>query len=1004
MRSITITLWSGLLLTTGEERTFASWADFLAWLCPPEPPPFAGKIEHPGWSPAIFRDQHRSKEALLSLSLFTVEHDAGRLSEREMGPVVTPEEASSILTALGIAHVIVTTKSHMPDAPRWRAVLLLSRDITVQERERLWLSINSLALSLKTPESTNPACYWYTTSIGAHPDAGRAIIGAGEPLDVDVTLAALPPPPVPEPPRLPPVRPVAPADMPVYARVALDHAYQNIATAPRGARHVTAAREAWAIGGLVGAGAISAHEAERTLLAATTGDHWKDERRDATRTITGQLREGARRPRSLPEARARSVVLQAAQTARITRPADIPTSSDDSPVLRPADLAAAAGELLAEGALSIGPDGALEVTQPAAAPAEDEERAALQEEGISTIDRMAELFAQLEKATRKERPALALAPAVLAWAAWLAEGSAAWETLRAGLGARAVPTRAWVRAVREHRERAWGEVIGRQPPHGPGADSRPVVVVSAEEHEANDAAVDALSAAEGVYQRGSMLVDIVRDAAPPSACRGLVRAPGAPRIRDLPAPLLRDLLTRVARWQEWQTDPKTKTRSLKPTHPPEWAVRAVHTRGAWEGIPELTGVIEWPLVRPTGDIVTTQGYDPTSGILYAPSPGADIGEQPQQLTQADALHAASQLLEVVEDFPFASEVDRSAWVASLLTPLARHAFDGPAPLFAVSANIRGAGKTRLVRIASEIVSGREPNLFGQLSGDEAEERKRITALAVGGDPLVLIDNIVGAFGGPMIDAALTSTFWSDRLLGVSANVRVPLACTWYATGNNLHFRNGCDTSRRTCLIRLDSEENPEERTGFQHADIISHVQNHRRRLLAAALTLLRAWLHARQRGACLPPEVRPWGSFEAWSEVVRGACLFAGLPDPGDARGTSDEQADEEVESMASLLLGLQELMRDRQGEHGRMTVAAISQTLIEDATRGGAPRWQRLRGALEELHTGKAHPFATRSVSLLFRRLRGRPVRGLRLDATKSHGDQEWFIRREGKGALHVV
>ena len=347
---------------------------------------------------------------------------------------------------------------------------------------------------------------------------------------------------------------------------------------------------------------------------------------------------------------------------------------------------------------------------------------------------------------------------------------------------------------------------------------------------------------------------------------------------------------------------------------------------------------------------------------------------------------------MVEDFPFASDVDRSAWLASLLTPLARHAFDGPAPLFAVSANIRGAGKTRLVRIASEIISGREPNLFGQLSGDEAEERKRITALAMGGDPLVLIDNVSGAFGGPMLDAALTSTFWSDRILGVSSNARLPLACTWYATGNNLTFRTGSDTSRRTCLIRLDSDEAPEERTGFTHADIIGHVQEHRRDLLGAALVVLRAWLFACAHGAKMPHHAKPWGSFEAWSKVVRGAVLYAGLPDPGEARGSQDEQADAEVEAIGSLLDGVREIVHNLAPDKG-LTSAEISHALTRDALQGGSPRWEKLRSALEELHTGRALPFSTKAIAYLFRRLRGRPVHGYRLAAWMLEGAQYWGV-----------
>lgn len=992
---IEITHWRSVVVAHDGQRQALTWQEFVAWMSPEPAPPFAGKHRgketdadffagHPGWSPATFAEDYRAKSKIEAVHLLTFENDESKITEREQGPIVTAEQAAEILRARGLTSLIVTTKGHTPEKPHWRGVVLPSRPFTVAERDRLIDLAETWGLSLKRAESRNAACFWYTTSAGAHPDAGRAVVIEGAPLDVDQAIRQAPRRPA-EPQAQPQAPPTPAANVDRYIARALESAYLEIATSPAGGHHTIAAQQAWAIGGLVGAGLVSRHEAERHLLAGIQSS-WKPETQaDAARTIRGQLKAGSAKPRAIPEARARSFVLSAVREGAVRRPADL-AGQEDAPRL--SDLHAAAGGLLAEGVLEL-QAGELRIVDPPDAPAEDEEREAIQAEG-ATVDRVAELFARLEAAGRKDRAQVVLSPDVLAWVAWLPEDAPAFLMLRAGLAARGVAVRSWAKAVRAARE-AWGADVDRAP-ETPRDDPRPIVVVTTEEHETNDAAGDALASCEGIYQRGAMLVDIVRDAAPPSACRGLVRAPGAPRIRDLPAALLRDMLTRVARWKEWRTDPKTKTRALAAAHPPEWAVRALHQRGTWDGIPELAGVIEWPLVRPNGEILTSSGYDPTSGILYAPSPGADVAPFLEAPTQAAAVQAAGVLLAVVEDFPFATEIDRSAWLASLLTPLARHAFDGPAPLFAVSANIRGAGKTRLVRIASEIISGREPNLFGQLSGDEAEERKRITALAMGGDPLVLIDNVSGVFGGPMLDAALTSTFWSDRILGVSSNARLPLACTWYATGNNLTFRTGSDTSRRTCLIRLDSGEAPEERTGFAHADIIGHVQEHRRELLSAALVVLRAWLFACAHGAKMPHHAKPWGSFEAWSKVVRGAVLYAGLPDPGEARGSQDEQADAEVEAIGSLLDGVREIVYNLAPDKG-LTSAEISHALTRDALQGGSPRWEKLRSALEELHTGRALPFSTKAIAYLFRRLRGRPVHGYRLAAHTLEGAQYWGV-----------
>ena len=117
-------------------------------------------------------------------------------------------------------------------------------------------------------------------------------------------------------------------------------------------------------------------------------------------------------------------------------------------------------------------------------------------------------------------------------------------------------------------------------------------------------------------------------------------------------------------------------------------------------------------------------------------------------------------------FPFGTEAHKAAWVASVLTPLARYAFHGPSPLYLFDANVRGCGKSLLTDATSTIISGR-PMARMSLPHDDDETRKRITALAVAGEPLILIDNLPsGGFGSPSLDAALTAT---HGLIGFSAD-------------------------------------------------------------------------------------------------------------------------------------------------------------------------------------------------------------------------------------------
>jgi hypothetical protein len=305
-----------------------------------------------------------------------------------------------------------------------------------------------------------------------------------------------------------------------------------------------------------------------------------------------------------------------------------------------------------------------------------------------------------------------------------------------------------------------------------------------------------------------------------------------------------------------------------------------------------------------------------------------------------AVAALDELLEVVRDFPFDREAHKAAWLAALLTPLARFAFTGPAPLFLGDANVRAAGKGLLLDCIAYILTGKGFTV-ATYTDDRDELRKRITSLALGGDRLVLFDNLEGRFGNGVLDAALTATSWEDRILGVNRMARAPLFVTWYATGNNVLV--GADTARRVCHIRLESDrERPEERADFRHPHLLEHVSANRARLLAAALTVLRGYCFAGRPDQGLTP----WGSFNSWSRLVRSAVVWLGLPDPGETRLLLQEQADVSARSMEVVLSCWGQMDQDRRG----LTAAEVIHRLYKEPP-SPAPDWHAdLKDAIEAL------------------------------------------------------
>lgn len=211
-------------------------------------------------------------------------------------------------------------------------------------------------------------------------------------------------------------------------------------------------------------------------------------------------------------------------------------------------------------------------------------------------------------------------------------------------------------------------------------------------------------------------------------------------------------------------------------HPPGWLVQGVDAAESWPGVRPLEAVVTSPVLLADGTVLQRPGYHADSGLLYLPEPDADYHPVPERPTQGDAVRACDALLEVICDFPFAGDAHKAAWLAGVLTPLARFAFNGPAPLFLIDANVRSAGKGLLADTIARIASGREFARAAYTTDDD-EMRKVITAIALEGEQLVLLDNLAGVLGNPCLDAALTATEWQGRILGKSKQPRMPLVAT-----------------------------------------------------------------------------------------------------------------------------------------------------------------------------------------------------------------------------------
>jgi hypothetical protein len=307
--------------------------------------------------------------------------------------------------------------------------------------------------------------------------------------------------------------------------------------------------------------------------------------------------------------------------------------------------------------------------------------------------------------------------------------------------------------------------------------------------------------------------------------------------------------------------------------PPMDAARDILSRPVAElGFEILEAVTEAPFIRPDGVVVSEPGYDSSTRTFYAPVGDMADFFVPQRPTADDVDGARALIEDALGEFPFADQASRANAFALFITPEIRPAILGNIPMGLADAPQAGSGKTLLVSVVSEKTTGSAAAMKPAPIRDDDEWRKTLTATIQAGHCLTIFDNVDQVLNSPSLALALTTSTWTDRVLGFTDVVTLPQRTVFVATGNNIVL--GGDLPRRCYWIRLDAQcSEPWRNRQFRHPDLRAWVRERRSRLLSSSLTLARAWFAA----GCPKPGSPILGSFEEWCVVAGGILEFAGI-------------------------------------------------------------------------------------------------------------------------------
>jgi hypothetical protein len=411
------------------------------------------------------------------------------------------------------------------------------------------------------------------------------------------------------------------------------------------------------------------------------------------------------------------------------------------------------------------------------------------------------------------------------------------------------------------------------------------------------------------------------------------------------------------------------------------------------GLPKATSVTSIPLVTAEGEIIQEPGYYAEHETLYLPRMDAPACPPiPLSPTEEDIKRAAKKLRNVYRETQFDSEHDLAIAVAGLLTACCRPLLP-TCPGFSFEAPISSSGKTYLGQILATMVTG-DVAPVTSAPNDNAEWQKTLVSYFLSGESrdTVFIDNVRGVLSSEALEAFITGSSFSGRVLGESRTVSFSPRCVVIVTGNNMTL-NVDNTRRFLRCVLAPKEDAVEIVTKPYHSDPVSDIKENRGEYAWAACVLLRA-------GRLIAQETtyEKLGTFEQWCDMILPALKAGGFE--GDPIHKIKESRKE-----AHAASGTTDLLRALHSRFGGQAFAAreVIAAAREDAetfkfkvkgSNGEDKVYHHLDEALENASGKAPNQWSAKSIGWVLRNREGLHDNGLvlRSKASVGRGTSYWI------------
>jgi hypothetical protein len=339
---------------------------------------------------------------------------------------------------------------------------------------------------------------------------------------------------------------------------------------------------------------------------------------------------------------------------------------------------------------------------------------------------------------------------------------------------------------------------------------------------------------------------------------------------------------------------KTGNKGPYRVHPPRPFVGEYIPQVGGQGARPLRGLTRLPHIDDYGVIRCFSGYNRKTGLYNDRPIKLDV---PSVVSRDEARELVKPLLYPFSLYMFKDQkAGEAAVLAAIFTALERAQLP-LAPMFIPRCPMSGTGKGKLARAITTLALGSRPAMMTYGGGVE-EFEKRLAGLLLQTPSAIVIDNANGVMvRSALLESILSEGYADIRPLGSSEITRIYSRAFLALTGCSPVITG--DMARRALAIDvLPGSTDPERK--LYAFDPVGYIQEHRKELLEAAFTVMRAYRYAEMPQPKLPAV----GSFAEWARKVRDLVYWVTDYDVGEGFH-SNKAEDPRRQNDAALLAAL---------------------------------------------------------------------------------------------------